>query len=58
MEVIRFFAVGILSFGLLIVYLIIDVFCLWILRVALNWWLDIDYVEKINKLIAKWREEK
>ena len=31
------------------VLLITEVCCLWVLRVALNWWLDIDYVEKIKR---------
>ena len=27
--------------------------CLWLLRVAIDWWLDIDYIKKIKE----WKDE-
>lgn len=41
--------ITILIFSLLIV----DVGCLWVLRVAIDWWLDIDYVERIKQWMKK-----
>lgn len=32
--------------------------CLWLLRVALDWWLDIDYVKKIKEWIHETERDK
>ena len=38
---------------LLTIMQIIEVGCLWLLRVVIDWWLDIDYVKKIKEWIGK-----
>ena len=35
----------------IVLSLFILVGCLWLLRVALDWWLDIDYVKKIKEWV-------
>lgn len=35
----------------LVISLVVLVGFLWVLRVALDWWLDIDYVKKIKEWI-------
>ncbi len=47
MEIIRF--IWILIF--IVLSLIILAGCLWLLRVALEWWLNIDYVKSIKEWI-------
>lgn len=48
MAVVRFIWICIL----IAVSLIILVGCLWLLRVAIDWWLDLDYVKKIKEFIG------
>ena len=38
-----------LSLILVTIMQIFLVGCLWVLRVAIDWWLDVDYVEVIKK---------
>jgi len=38
---------------LLTIFQILLVGCLWVLRVVIDWWLDIDYVEKLKQFIRK-----
>ena len=35
----------------IVISLIILVGCLWLLRVVMDWWLNIDYVEKIMRWV-------
>lgn len=53
MAVIKFLFTGIMSFILLIAYLIVVIGGLWVLRVAIDWWLDIDYVKKLKTWVEK-----
>ena len=32
---------------------IVEVGCLWVLRVMIDWWLDIDYVKKAEEWIKR-----
>ena len=34
-----------------VVSLIVLAGCMWLLRVALDWWLDIDYVKKLKEWV-------
>lgn len=38
---------------LLTIMQIVEVGCLWLLRVVIDWWLDIDYVKKLKEWIEK-----
>lgn len=38
---------------LLTIMQIVEAGCLWVLRVVIDWWLDIDYVEKIKEWLKK-----
>lgn len=49
MAIVRFIWICIL----IAVSLIILVGCLWLLRVAIDWWLDIDYVKKIKEFTGR-----
>lgn len=40
---------GFMAVILVLLFEIAIVLMLWVLRVAIDWWLDIDYVEKINE---------
>lgn len=42
-----------LTLIMMIVFEITLIFCLWLLRIAIDWWLDIDYVEKLKKWVNK-----
>lgn len=45
--------VGLLQLILILILQISIVGLFWVLRVALNWWLDVDYIAQIDKLIKK-----
>lgn len=53
MEIVRFLANGILSVLLLTVFEIVTIGSLWVLRVAIDWWLDVDYVTVLKRWIKK-----
>lgn len=53
MGLIRFLAEGILSILLLTIFEIVTIGSLWVLRVAINWWLDVDYVEVLKRWTKK-----
>lgn len=47
---------GFMAVIICLVFEIVIVGLLWVLRIAIDWWLDIDYVEKIKKWIKKHEE--
>ena len=50
-SVIRFLLMSILGLLLIATFVIVDIGFLWVLRVAIDWWLDVDYVEKAKEWI-------
>ena len=53
MAVVRFLFYFMLCIILFVGILVAIVGGLWILRMVIDWWLDIDYVEKIKEWIDK-----
>lgn len=52
--IIRFLATVLLSLA----FLIAIVWALWVLRIAIDEWLAVDYVNEIRKAYTKWKETK
>lgn len=44
---------GFMAVILVLLFEIAIVLMLWVLRVAIDWWLDIDYVEKLYEFIKR-----
>ena len=54
MIIIKILWIIFLSVFLLLLTAITTIGGLWVLRVAIAWWLEIDYVEKIKERFDKW----
>ena len=49
MQIVRFLWYTLLCILLFCILLIVIVGTLWVLRVAVFWWFDVDYVEEVKK---------
>lgn len=59
MKIIIEFLFSLLVGILLITMLLITVIgSLWVLRVAVDWWLEIDYVKETKRRIEEWKNRK